>query len=205
VFTRDPYDPGMIIAPWDAIAGLLATTGARDYLGEPVTVLAHLLQAGALAGAAGAAPAVVAAALLHDIGHLLEADGTAGRSGAALMAGRDNDHGERGAAWLGQWFGPQVTEPVRLHVTAKRYLCGTDPAYYGLLSEASRYTLSVQGGPMGEAEARAFEALPAHRDAIDVRRWDDQAKDPVARVPGLDHYRPLLEALAARGGMGAED
>ncbi len=145
---------------------------------------------------------MVAAALLHDVGHLLEADGTAGRSGAALMAGRDNDHGERGAAWLSSWFGPQVTEPVRLHIAAKRYLCATDPAYYGLLSQASRYTLAVQGGPMSARQARAFEALPAHRDAIAVRRWDDQAKDPAARVPGLDHYRPLLAGLARRDGAG---
>jgi gamma-butyrobetaine dioxygenase len=196
----------MITAPFDAIAGLFATAGARDYLGEPVTVLAHLLQAAAQAEAAGAPPAVVAAALLHDVGHLLEADGTAGLSGAALMAGRDNDHGERGAAWLASWFGPQVTEPVRLHIAAKRYLCATDPAYYGLLSEASRYTLAVQGGPMTVPQARAFEALPGHRDAISVRRWDDQAKDPAARVPGLDHYRPLLAALAgerARAAGGA--
>jgi gamma-butyrobetaine dioxygenase len=186
----------MIIAPADAIAELLATAGARDYLGEPVTVLSHLLQSGALAEAAGAAPALVAAALLHDIGHLLEADGTAGLSGAELMSGRDNDHGERGAAWLASWFGPEVTEPVRLHVAAKRYLCGTDPAYYGLLSQASRYTLAVQGGPMTAQEASAFEALPAHRDAIAVRRWDDQAKDPDVHVPGLDHYLPML---AGRG------
>jgi gamma-butyrobetaine dioxygenase len=188
----------------DAVAGLLATAGARDYLGEPVSVLGHLLQAAALAQAAGAPPALVAAALLHDAGHLLEADGTAGLSGAQLMAGRDNDHGERGAAWLAQWLGPEVTEPVRLHVAAKRYLCGTDPSYYGLLSEASRYTLSVQGGPMDEAEARAFEALPHHRGAVAVRRWDDQAKDPAARPPGLGHFLPLLAALAAGGqGRGA--
>jgi gamma-butyrobetaine dioxygenase len=189
----------MIIAPADAITELLASAGARDYLGEPVTVLEHLLQAGALAEAAGAPAALVAAALLHDVGQLLEADGTAGLSGARLMAGRDNDHGERGAAWLASWFGPEVTEPARLHVAAKRYLCGTDPSYYGLLSQASRYTLSVQGGPMGEAEARAFEAGPHHRAAVAVRRWDDQAKDPAARVPGLGHYRPLLEGLARTG------
>ena len=192
----------MMNEPFDAIAGLLATAGARDYLGEPITVLEHLLQAGAQAEAAGAAPAVVAAALLHDVGHLLEADGSAGLSGAGLMAGRDNDHGQRGAAWLASWFGPQVTEPVRLHVAAKRYLCGTDPAYYGLLSQASRYTLTVQGGPMTAQEARAFEELPAHRDAIAVRRWDDQAKDRDARVPGLEHYRPLLEALGGKPGVG---
>jgi gamma-butyrobetaine dioxygenase len=117
------------------------------------------------------------------------------RQGPVRRNGRHHrDH--HGAVWLASWFGPQVTEPVRLHIAAKRYLCANDPAYYGLLSEASRYTLAVQGGPMTAPQARAFEALPAHRDAISVRRWDDQAKDPAARVPGLDHYRPLLAALA---------
>jgi len=187
----------MIVTPFDAIARLLATAGARDYLGEPVTVVQHLLQAGALAEAAGAAPAVVAAALLHDVGHLLEVAGQA--SGPQLMAGHDHDHAGLGAGWLASWFGPEVTEPVRLHVAAKRYLCGTDPGYYELLSQASRYTLALQGGPMTAQQAATFEALPAHRDAVAIRRWDDQAKDAAARVPGLDHYRPLLAGLARPG------
>jgi gamma-butyrobetaine dioxygenase len=193
----------MIGTPFDAIAGLLATAGARDYLGEPVTVLQHLLQAGARAEEAGAAPAVVAAALLHDVGHLLEAAGRP--SGPQLMAGRDHDHAGQGAAWLGRWFGPEVTEPVRLHVAAKRYLCSTDQAYYGLLSQASRYTLALQGGPMTAQQARAFEELPAHRDAIAVRRWDDQAKDPVRQVPGPDHYRALLAVLARPRGKADDE
>jgi len=179
------------------VTGLLATAGAQDYLGEPVTVLDHLLQAGSLAEAAGAAPALVAAALLHDVGHLLGECGTAELSGEFLMAGSDNRHSIRGAAWLSGWFGPEVTEPVRLHVAAKRYLCATEPAYYGLLSDASRYTLTVQGGPMTPAEAREFAALPFARQALDVRRWDDQAKDPAARPPGLAHFLPLLALLAS--------
>src|SRR5712691_3201175 len=186
----------MIIAAVDAVAQLLASAGARDYLGEPVTVLEHLLQAGSLAEAAGAPPALVAAALLHDVGHLLGAEGEAGRSGAELMAGRDNSHAERGAAWLAGWFGPDVTEPVRLHVAAKRYLCGTDPSYYGRLSQASRYTLSVQGGPMGDEEARGFSAGPFARQAILVRGWDDGAKDGNVEQGGLEHFLPLLRALS---------
>jgi gamma-butyrobetaine dioxygenase len=88
-----------------------------------------------------------------------------------------------------------VTEPIRLHVPAKRYLCAVEPSYFALLSEASVYTLSVQGGPMSEAEASEFEALTYATDAVAVRRWDDQAKDPSADVPGFAHYRPLLEGL----------
>jgi phosphonate degradation associated HDIG domain protein len=184
----------MILAPVDEIEELFGSAAAADYLGEPVTVLAHLLQAGALAEAAGAPPALVVAALLHDVGHL---PGVGARTGRELMSGTDNRHGAQGAAWLAQWFAPAVTEPIRLHVPAKRYLCAVEPSYFGLLSEASVYTLSVQGGPMSPAEAREFEALPYAADAVRVRRWDDEAKDPSADVPGFGHYRPLLEGLLA--------
>jgi gamma-butyrobetaine dioxygenase len=189
----------MIMSPVDAIAELFASAGAADYLGEPVTVAEHLLQAGALAQAAGAPTALVAAALLHDVGHLRGADAEAGQvelSGRELMAGTDNNHGERGARWLsGLRFSSEVTEPIRLHVAAKRYLCATEPDYFGRLSEASVYTLSVQGGPMTEAEARAFEREPHAAGAMAVRRWDDEAKDASAGVPGFEHYRLLLAAL----------
>jgi gamma-butyrobetaine dioxygenase len=189
-----------IISPVGAIAELFASAGAADYLGEPVTVAAHLLQAGALAEEAGAPPALVAAALLHDVGHLRGADALADGieiSGRELMAGTDNNHGERGAQWLAQWFPESVTEPVGLHVAAKRYLCATEPSYFGRLSQASVYTLSVQGGPMTEAETAEFARFPHAADAIAVRRWDDQAKDPSADVPDFDWYRPLLTSLLA--------
>jgi gamma-butyrobetaine dioxygenase len=189
----------MITSAADAVTGLLEPAGAQDYLGEPVTVMEHLLQAASLAEAAGAPPALIAAALLHDVGHLLDTSGQAGLSGAELMAGSDNHHAGRGADWLGRWFGPEVTEPVRLHVAAKRYLCGTDPGYHALLSPASRYTLSVQGGPMGAEEARRFAAGPFAGQAVRVRRWDDHAKQPGVRHEGLGHFLPLLRELDRAG------
>ena len=165
----------------EVIGELLAGPGARDYLGEPVTIGEHMLQAGALAEAAGAEDPLVAAALLHDIGH--------------LRGQAEGQHGEAGALWLSQWFGEAVTEPVRLHVAAKRYLCAVDAGYYGLLSAESVRTLSLQGGPMSAAETAAFEALPHARDAVAVRRWDDQAKDPAVTPPRFAHFTALLEAL----------
>ena len=188
--------------PVGRLADLFTSAGAADYLGEPVTVAQHLLQAGALAKQAGAPPALVAAALLHDVGHLRGGDPLADEqelSGRELMAGSDNDHGERGAAWLARWFPPAVTGPVRLHIAAKRYLCASEPGYLGLLSPASVYTLSVQGGPMTAAEAAAFAADPRAADAVAVRRWDDAAKDPAADVPGFASYRLLLEGLLLDG------
>lgn len=193
-----------MMSPVGRLAELFDSEGAGDYLGEPVTVAQHLLQAAALAEAAAAPPALVGAALLHDVGHLRGTDPLTDEtelSGRALMAGTDNDHGDRGAAWLARWFPPALTEPVRLHVAAKRYLCTAEPGYFAKLSAASVYTLSVQGGPMTGAEARAFEAVPFAADAIAVRRWDDLAKDPDAAVPAFAHYRELLAGLLPSAGI----
>jgi gamma-butyrobetaine dioxygenase len=165
----------------EIIAELFSGPGGQAYLGEPVTIGEHMRQAGALAEAAGAGAPLVAAALLHDIGHLRQET--------------DTRHGEAGARWLSQWFGDAVTEPVRLHVPAKRYLCATEPGYFGLLSDESVRTLSLQGGPMTAEEAAAFEALPHAADAVAVRRWDDEAKDPAVTPPEFGHFAALLGAL----------
>ncbi|MFE5583719.1 phosphonate degradation HD-domain oxygenase [Kitasatospora sp. NPDC056531] len=177
-------------AALDNIAELFAGEGAGEYLGEAVTMAEHMLQAAAAAEAAGAPDHLVAAALLHDIGHFQGA-----LHGRDLMRGQDNRHSDTGAEWLAQWFGPEVTEPVRLHVAAKRYLCAIEPGYRERLSEASEYTLKVQGGPMDDAQAAAFAELPGAADAVAVRRWDEQAKEPGAQAPDFEHYRPLLAAL----------
>jgi phosphonate degradation associated HDIG domain protein len=176
--------------PVVVITGLFASEGAADYLGEPVTQAAHMLQAAALAERDGAPAALVAAALLHDVGHF-----TGTVTGRDLMRGTDNRHSEQGANWLAQWFGPEVTEPVRLHVDAKRYLCATEPGYLDRLSPASVYTLGVQGGPMTGAELAAFAARPHAADACLVRRWDDAAKNPDASGPPLSHFVPVLRSL----------
>src|SRR5207248_2631275 len=129
--------------------------------------------------AAGAPAPLVAAALLHDVGHLRH-EPQGGLGGIRVSSPRDSTdarHGTAGAQWLSRWFGPAVTEPVRLHVAAKRYLCATEPGYFGLLSPESVRTLALQGGPMMPEQVTAFEALPCARDAVAVRRWDDEAKD----------------------------
>jgi gamma-butyrobetaine dioxygenase len=176
--------------PLTVIAGLFASEGAADYLGEAVTQAAHMLQAAALAERDAAADALIAAALLHDVGHF-----TGTVTGRDLMRGTDNRHSEQGAAWLAQWFGTEVTEPVRLHVDAKRYLCAVEPGYLEQLSPASVYTLGVQGGPMDAVEQAEFESSPYAPAACQVRRWDDRAKDPQAAAPELDHFAPLLRRV----------
>lgn len=160
---------------------LLAGKGGQDYLGEAVTIAVHSLQAGGLALRDDAPDALVAAALLHDIGHFTQAE----------------HHDDAGADWLATWFSPEVTEPVRLHVQAKRYLCAVQPSYAGLLSPASVHSLSFQGGPMTADEVARFEANPYHRDAVAVRRWDDEAKDPDAQTPDYAVFVPILAGLAS--------
>lgn len=189
--------------PVGQIADLFASEGAAEYLGEDVNQAAHMLQAAHLAEQEGADEALVAAALLHDVGHF-----TGAVSGRQLMRGTGNQppggfravvppelHSASGADWLAQWFGPEVTEPVRLHVAAKRYLCAVEPGYAKTLSAASVYTLSVQGGPMSGAELDEFAASPYAQAACRLRRWDDAAKDPAAAAPPFGHFRPLLAML----------
>jgi len=179
----------------DVLEDLFNGAGGADYLGEAVTVGVHMRQAGALAENDGAAAHLVAAALLHDVGHLRDEDGGAGHSGTTLMAGRDTHHGDSGAGWLAQWFGLEVTELVRLHVEAKRYLCAVDPGYAATLSPASVYTLGLQGGPMNADEVVAFEKGGWADDAVQVRRYDDLAKDPDRPTPEFAHFEPLLRGL----------
>lgn len=183
--------------PIEEIAALFAGPGAGDYLGERVTQAQHMCQAGTLAQSAGAPDALVAATLLHDVGHF-----HGELSGQDLMAGTDNHHSDTGAAWLSRWFPAEVTEPIRLHVAAKRYLCAVEPAYLARLSPASVHTLAVQGGPMDADEVRAFKSEAHHAEAVALRRWDDDAKDPDAPTHPFDHFRPLLAALLLPGAVG---
>ncbi|HVH73485.1 MAG TPA: HD domain-containing protein [Stellaceae bacterium] len=178
----------------DRLLGLLATKGGAQYGEEAISQLQHALQSAALAEAEGAPAATVAAALLHDIGHLLHKHGP-----SPALRGIDDRHEAIGGKALARDFGPAVAEPVRLHVAAKRWLCGADPAYFARLSPASVRSLALQGGAMREDEAAAFLARPHAEAAIRVRRWDDAAKVPGTQTPPLEHYRAVLEAALDRG------
>jgi phosphonate degradation associated HDIG domain protein len=175
---------------YQALRRLFDAEGSHEYLGEPVSVAQHMLQTGAAARLAGAARPLVVAAVAHDVGHF-----TGVRSGHDLMRGTDNHHDEAAASWLSRWFDPAVTEPVRLHVAAKRYLCAVEPAYFDQLSEASKYTMGVQGGPMSTEEVDAFARTPYAEDAVRLRRWDDLGKDPSAVELTLEDFRQDIDAV----------
>lgn len=172
------------------IEGLFAERGAAEYHGEAVTQQEHALQSAMLAEAEGASAALIAAALLHDVGHLLHGHGE-----GAAEHGIDDAHEELGQRFLRKHFPESVTEPVRLHVAAKRYLCAVESAYFDSLSPASIRSLALQGGPMSSSDAKAFEANPHGEAAARLRRWDDRAKIPALPTPALSHYRKYLDEV----------
>ena len=172
----------------DEIRAAIARRGHEGY-GEGVSQLDHALQCGAFAQRDGASDALVSAALLHDIGHLLH-----DLPDDVADSGIDTQHESTGSLWLSQYFGLAVTEPVRMHVAAKRYLASMEPGYFDKLSEASKLSLRLQGGPMSPAQAQTFEAETFFADAIRLRRWDEEAKIVGYTGPALAHFEPLVAA-----------
>jgi phosphonate degradation associated HDIG domain protein len=171
------------VAIVDEIMQLFASKGSSEYGGERVSQLDHALQSAYLAQTENAPPNMIAAALLHDVGHLLD-------------DAPDAAHEEIGHAYVAKHFPNSVSEPVRLHVAAKRYLCATNAQYLGQLSPASLESLRHQGGPMTDTELDAFEEETFFPQAVTLRHWDDRAKTENLPVPSLDTYRATMESLA---------
>jgi phosphonate degradation associated HDIG domain protein len=171
----------------DEVIRLMKERGGSAYVGEPVSQLEHALQSAWLARQADSERNLVLAALLHDIGHLLH-----NLPESAANHGIDTGHEIAGYNWILTRYGPDVAEPVRLHVAAKRYLCRRHPEYLAGLSEASVKSLQLQGGPFSEDQAQEFERLDRYQNAVMLRRWDDEAKVPGLVVPGIEAYRDLL-------------
>jgi phosphonate degradation associated HDIG domain protein len=173
----------------DEIFRVFSEYGSEEYLGERVSMTEHMLQSASAAEQDSAPPQLVAAALLHDYGHFIHefpAD--------AAEHGIDTQHEEVAHAFLSEHFGPEIAEPIRMHVAAKRYLCATDPSYLGELSPASVHSLHLQGGPYSAEEVAEFEMSPYARDAVRLRRYDDMGKVEGLGTPDLEHYRPVLAA-----------
>lgn len=173
------------------LSQLFAERGDSEYGGEAVTQREHALQCALLAEQAGSPPSLVVAALLHDVGHLLHDLPT-----DAPDQGIDDAHENSGNHFLKKHFGPEVTEPVRLHVAAKRYLCTVDASYYDQLSEPSIVSLKLQGGTMSDEEKAEFESSPHWKESLELRRWDDLAKVVDLKTPSVDHYLPMIDAVA---------
>ncbi|MDJ0685457.1 MAG: HD domain-containing protein [Alphaproteobacteria bacterium] len=171
------------MSPIETITEIMTKIGEKRYGDESVSQLDHALQCAAFAVKECATAELVTAALLHDIGHCIDH-----RFEGAAAAGIDRRHEAIGAAYLSQWFGEAVTQPILLHVAAKQYLCTVEPEYYETLSPASIQSLELQGGLNNGFSVAHFLEDPWAADAVRLRRWDDKAKDPTAKTDGLDAY-----------------
>jgi phosphonate degradation associated HDIG domain protein len=178
----------------DTIVGFLADIferrGGEEYLGEPVTMAEHMLQGAHLAKQNNESEAIITAALLHDIGHFTSEFGMFSMDDA-----HDCYHEEAGASVLAGFFPSVVTDCVRYHVAAKRYLCAVDPDYFGKLSKASVHSLNLQGGPMDAGEVEAFERNANLADIVKVRHFDDAGKLPDMAIPDFSHYAPMVQRV----------
>jgi phosphonate degradation associated HDIG domain protein len=159
--------------------------GAEAY-GEEVTQTEHMVQAAQLAEREGHDEEVVLAAFLHDIGHL-HASAVANPEAGAYGT---TEHAQLGSDYLRRHgFSDRLVRLVKNHVQAKRYLTFAQPGYYDKLSEASRHTLRLQGGPMDAAEAQIFEQDALFTLSLRMRHWDEAAKEAGRPVTDLSEYR----------------
>lgn len=149
------------------ITGLYQQAAHRIHSGERVTHLAHAWQCGRLAEKSGASMALQLASWLHDIGHLWAHDNAPAVHAPVL------GHAALGASLLAPLFGPAVSEPVRLHVLAKRYLVTTRASYARKLSSQSLRSLAHQGGYLSNEECADFESETFFAEAVQLRVWDD--------------------------------
>lgn len=199
-----PLPPGSARRTFGSVRALLSCLRrgrTLRYSGESVTQWEHALQTAALALQAGTSVHLITAALLHDIGHLMAAESAAG---APTLQEVDDRHEQRGAHLVGELFGEAVTAPIRLHVVAKRFLVTTVPGYSDRLSEDSRRSLALQGGPMNPTEVDAFRKQRHADDALRLRCWDDIAKDGSAPPQRIERFLPAMHA-ALRQPSGSRD
>ncbi|NJL99257.1 MAG: hypothetical protein HC924_10830 [Synechococcaceae cyanobacterium SM2_3_2] len=107
-------------------------------------------------------------------------------------------HEEMASRFLRQAYDLEVTEPIRLHVSAKRYLTAVRSGYSELLSPASIKSLKLQGGPMTPEEVCEFEREPYFVAAAALREYDDWAKIVGLETPSYTYFRKyLVAALSA--------
>ncbi|WP_039017839.1 HD domain-containing protein [Halocynthiibacter namhaensis] len=174
----------------DFIGDIFVHCGDAEYLGEPVTMAQHMLQGATIAEQNGMDDEIVVAALLHDIGHFTSEFGT-----FSMDDTEDRFHEEAGAKVLEQFFPTIITDCVRYHVAAKRYLCATKPSYFGRLSEASIHSLNLQGGPMSDDEVAEFQKNPNLEKIIQVRYLDEAGKHPDMDTPEYPHFAPAVQRI----------
>src|SRR2546422_6774952 len=177
----------------DRLLDAMARAAARGYGGEAVSELEHALQCAEHARDAGADDELQLACLLHDVGRYAVDQSLVSDATEPTRAGPDaRGHHEVGAELIAPWVPERVAWCVRMHADAKRYLCATEPDYFGRLSAVSRHTLRLQGGVMAAAEIARLAGHPWLARAPALTGWDGAAKVfcEAARPPRA--WGPLL-------------
>lgn len=183
----DTLTPDTIVA---FLGDIFARRGGEEYLGEPVTMAEHMLQGAHFAEQAGEPEVIIVSALLHDVGHFTSEFGTFSMDDTA-----DKFHEDAGADVLEPFFPTLVTDCVRYHVAAKRYLCAAKPSYFKRLSEASIHSLNLQGGPMDADEVAEFEKNPNLKEIVKVRYYDEAGKRADLETKPFSYYAPMVQRI----------
>ena len=152
---------------------------------ENVTQYEHSVQTAMIAKYNNSSPSQVVAALFHDVGHLIINENESKKD----FLDYNLNHELIGANWLEKKFPKSVTEPIKLHVSAKRYLCGSDHSYYYKLSDASKKSLDIQGGAMNYIEQKKFKLNTFSKDAVMLRKWDDDAKVKDLSIVSIRNFK----------------
>jgi len=148
--------------------------GINYTINEPISILSHSTQTALwiVKNVPNYNPNIIVAALLHDYGHIAHG------SPISPEKGIDDHHEIVGADALSKLGFPQdITEPIRLHVSAKRYLSTIKPSY--TLSLGSHLSLKLQGGLMSHQELKQFEKNKYFEQSLLLRHADDSAKDEI--------------------------
>jgi predicted HD phosphohydrolase len=161
-------------------------TNKNFYLGEKVTIAEHMIQTAMLAEKDNSPQSLICACLLHDIGHFIIQD-----PDQLVSKSIDGKHEDIAFNFLKNYFKTEVTEPIKLHVSAKRYLC-REKSYYNLLSNASKVSLELQGGKMNDDEAQKFILLKHYKEAITLRQYDERGKIPNMKIKSINDYKELI-------------
>lgn len=175
------------------IISLYQKYGEADYIGESITQNSHMIQAAMIAEQIRPDDSeFILAAFLHDVGHLLAFDSN---KKIDTMGGYGiKDHENLGSEYLlKHGFSNRVADLVRNHVSAKRYLCSTDPSYYEKLTPASQHTFQQQGSYLTSDEIKRYEDDPFHKEYCQMRLIDDQAKLKDVSLKPLSHYQSMIE------------
>jgi len=156
------------------------------YIGEKITMSEHMIQTAMLAEKAKCNDDLICSSLLHDYGHfILESPDE------LVKLNVDGHHETIGYEYLKRFFKKEILAPIKYHVLAKRYLA-KDKKYFGLLSEASKTSLELQGGVLNQEECNKFEEQEYFQPSILLRKFDEAAKRTDLKMKSIHDYQKLL-------------